>query len=248
MPMGDAPLVPVLSPRLKARIAGALYVLCIACGLFAEMIVRSKLIVYSDAAATAQNILAAPTLYRLGFFADVAAMMLGVLSSLIMYTLFKVVSRGLALTALALDVISNTVSICGSVLLFAPLVILRGGGPLPAFSPAELQWLALLSVKMYELAYAMNLAIFSGSCLITGYLIFRSTFLPKVLGVLLAIAGLCYLINSFVSFMPQGFGDFLFPWILLPVILGEGALALWLLFVGVDSSKWNEIAEARPAS
>jgi hypothetical protein len=243
--MSNAPLVPQFSPRLKAGIAGALYLLCIFCGFFAEMVVRSKLIVYSDPAATSRNILASPGLYRLGFFADVTAMMLGVLSSLIMYTLFKIVSRGLALTVLVLDVISNTVSICGSVLLFTPLVILRGGESLAAFSPNQLQWLALLSIKMYESAYAMNLAIFSGSCLLTGYLIVRSGFLPRFLGVLLAIAGLCYLINSFVSFMPQGFGDFPFPWILLPVIVGEGALALWLLFVGVDSSKWNQIAAAQ---
>jgi hypothetical protein len=243
--MSNASLVPELSPRLKARVAGALYVLCIVCGFFAEMVVRSKLIVYSDPAATSRNILASPALYRLGFFADVTAMMLGLLSSVIMYTLFKVVSRGLALTVLVLDVISNTVSLCGSVLLFAPLVILRGGESLAAFSPSQLQWLALLSIKMYESAYAMNLAIFSGSCLLTGYLIFRSGFLPRFLGVLLAIAGLCYLTNSFVSFMPQGFGDFLFPWILLPVIVGEGALALWLLFVGIDSSTWNRIAAAQ---
>jgi hypothetical protein len=239
--------VPVISPRAKARIAGALYLICIACGFFAEMVVRSKLIIYSDPSATARNILESPALYRLGFFADVTAMILGVLTSVIFYLLFKVVSRGLALTVLVLDVISNTVSICGAVLLYAPLIILPGGGAVTALSPAEQQGLALLSIKLYESAYSMNLAVFSGSCLLTGYLIFRSTFLPRTLGVLLAIAGACYLINSFVNFMPPGFGDFLFPWILLPVILGEGLLALWLLIAGIDSSQWSRVA-ARPRS
>jgi hypothetical protein len=65
------------------------------------------------------------------------------------------------------------------------------------------------------------------------------------LGVLLAIAGVCYLTNSFVNFMPPGFGEYLFPWILLPVILGEGALALWLLIIGINPTKWNEIAAAQ---
>jgi len=233
------------SARLRARISGALYVACIACGFFAEMSVRSKLIVYTDPAATARNILGSPALYRLGFFADMAAMMLGVLSSVILYTLLRAVSRSLALAVLVLDIISNTVSLCAGVLLFAPLIILPGDGDfLQAFSPAQLQALSLLSIKMYESAYAVNLGIFSGSCLLTGYLIFRSTFLPRALGALLGIAGACYLINSFVSLMPPGFGDDLFPWILLPVMLGEGALALWLLIVGLNARKWDEIAAA----
>jgi Domain of unknown function (DUF4386) len=232
------------SPKFRARVAGALYVLCIVCGFFAEMIVRSKLIVYTDPAATARNILASPALYRAGFFADVTAMTLGVLSSIVLYTLLKAVSRTLALTVLILDVISNAVSICGAVLLFAPLAILPGGDGLSVFAPAQLQALALLAIKMYELAYALSLALFSGSCLLTGYLIYRSSFLPKAIGVLLAAAGVCYFINSFVSFMPKGFGDALFPWILLPVLLGEGTVALWLLIVGVNSAKWNEIAVA----
>jgi hypothetical protein len=69
--------------------------------------------------------------------------------------------------------------------------------------------------------------------------------LPKPIGVLLGLAGVCYLINSFVSLMPKGFADGLFPWILLPVLIGEGATALWLLIVGVDATKWHAMAEAQ---
>jgi hypothetical protein len=242
-----AAAIPRASANLRARVAGAIYVACIACGFYSELVVRAKLIVPGDAAATAANILASPALYRLGFFADLTAMTLGVVSAVIMYTLFEVVSRTLALTVLMFDIISNTISICGAVLLFAPLAILSGDGYLSALPAAELPSLALLSVKMYELSYAMNLAFFSVSCLLTGYLIFRSRFLPKTLGVLLAIAGVCYLINSFVDFMPKGYGDSLFPWILLPSLIAESILALWLLLVGVNSSKWTEIAALRRA-
>jgi hypothetical protein len=233
------------SARLRARISGGLYVLCIGLGFFAEMVVRSKLIVYTDPAVTARNILGSPSLYRLGFFADMVAMMLGVLSSVILYTLLKVVSRSVALSVLVLDVISNAISLCGGVLLFAPIIILSGDDHLSGFSSAQLQWLSLLSLKIYESAYALNLAVFSGSCLLTGYLIFRSTFLPKALGILMGVAGACYLTNSFVSFMPEGFGKGLFPWILLPVILAEGALALWLLIIGLDSAQWSAMAARR---
>ena len=84
------------SARLRARLAGALYVVCIVCGFFAELVVRAKLVVHSDAALSAHNIVAAPGLYRAGFFADVSAMTLGVLSSIVLYTLYKAVSRGLS--------------------------------------------------------------------------------------------------------------------------------------------------------
>ncbi len=233
------------SPRVRARLAGVLYVLCIVCGFYAEMVVRAKLIVPSDAVATAHNILSAPGLYRLGFFADVSAMGLGLLSAVIFYTLLKPVSRGLALTVLVLDVVSNAISICGAVLLYAPLTFLQRPELLAAFSEAQRQSLALLSIHLYELSYALNLAFFSGSCILTGYLIFRSTFLPRVLGVLLALAGACYLVNSFVDFMPQGYADWLFPWILLPSALGEAAVALWLLFAGVNAKKWAEVDAAQ---
>ncbi len=219
--------------------------LCIGCGFFAEMLVRAKLVVYNDAAATAQNIAAAPGLYRAGFFADVSAMTLGVLSSVLLYTLLNVVSRGLALTVLVLDVISNAVSISGSILLFAPLIILQGDGYLSGLSAPQLSSLALLSIKLYESVYAISLGLFSGSCLLTGYLVFRSTFLPKTIGVLLALAGICYLLNTFVVLMPKGFAEYLFPWIFLPILVGEAALAFWLLIAGVNSAKWDAIARGQ---
>lgn len=238
-------VIPQASARLRARISGALYVLCIGCGLFAEMVVRARLVVYGDAAVTAHNIAAAPGLYRAGFFADVSAMALGALSSVLLYTLLKAVSRGLALTVLVLDVISNAVSISGSILLFAPLIILQGDGYLSALTAPQLSSLALLSIKLYESVYAISLGLFSGSCLLTGYLIFRSTFLPKAIGVVLALAGTCYLVNTFVVLMPKGFADYLFPWIFLPILVGEGSLALWLLIAGVNSAKWDAIAGAQ---
>jgi len=234
--------IPATSARLRARIAGALYVLCIGCGFFAEMFVRARLVADSDAAVTAHNIAASPGLYRAGFFADVSAMTLGVLSSVLLYTLFKVVSRVIALTVLVLDVMSNAVSISGSILLFAPLVILQGDGYLSVLTAPQRGSLALLSIKLYESLYAISLGLFSGSCLLTGYLIFRSTFLPRATGVLLAVAGICYLLNTFVVLMPTGFAEYLFPWIFLPILVGEGTLALWLLIAGVNSAKWEAIS------
>jgi uncharacterized protein DUF4386 len=129
--------------------------------------------------------------------------------------------------------------------LFAPLIIVGGDGYLSALSAPQLSSLALLSIKLYECMYAISLGLFSGSCLLTGYLIFRSTFLPKTIGVLLALAGICYLLITFVVLMPKGFADYLFPWIFLPILVGEATLALWLLIAGVNSAKWDAIARAQ---
>jgi len=238
-------LIPETSPQLRARIAGILYLLSIACGFFAELFVRAKLIVYSDPGATAQNIMASASLYRMGFFADVTAMTSGLTSGVISYTLFKPVSRNLALAVLAFDLVSNTVSLSAAILLFAPLSLLHGGVAMTAFSQQELAQLALESVKLYELAYGLSLALFSGSCLLGGYLVYRSTFLPRFLGVLLMAAGACYLSNGFVNFMPPGFGDGLFPWILMPCLLAEVAMSLWLTIVGLNARKWHDLVAAR---
>ncbi len=230
------------TPRQLARIAGVLYLICIASGFFAELFVRAKLIVLSDAATTAGNIMASPALYRVGFFADFAALTSGMVIAVLFYRLLKPLSPTLALLDFMLAIVSNVVSIVALILLYAPLVLLNGAPYWQALHPAQLQELALLSIKLYELGYAINLMLFGFECLVAGYLIFKSTFLPRTLGAFLAIAGVCYVINSYVDFMPAHFADFLFPYILLPSLLAETSLALWLTIIGLNNDKWYAVA------
>jgi Domain of unknown function (DUF4386) len=89
----------------------------------------------------------------------------------------------------------------------------------------------------------IGLILLAFDCLLIGYLIFRSDFLPRILGPLLAIAGLCYLINSFANFLSPSFAAHLYPYILLPG-LSEVLLALWLVVIGVNVKRWNEQASA----
>jgi hypothetical protein len=104
-----------------------------------------------------------------------------------------------------------------------------------------LQSLALLALKLQGDSYAIGLVFFGFSCLALGYLIFRSAYLPKAIGVLLAVAGACYLLNSFTRFLYPAAGAALFnAGILLPCFVAELALALWLLVKGVDVAKWQE--------
>ena len=228
-----------MSPNRKARIAGLLYVICIASGFCAEFFVRDKLIAYGDAVLTATNILASPSLYRWGFLADLVSFTSGIMTSVIFYDLFRIVSRPVARFSLAFAVASNTVSLAASIFCYAPLHILNGAGYLQSFTPAQLQSLALLSIRLYQFAFSVNLALFSFDCFATSYLIYKSTFLPRALGVLFGIGGACYLYNSVVYFTPPGAIPDLFPFIYLPSLAAEASLALWLLAVGVNAAKWQ---------
>jgi Domain of unknown function (DUF4386) len=110
---------------------------------------------------------------------------------------------------------------------FAPLVFLR---------TAQLPALALVSLKLHALGYNIARVFFGCHCLLIGYLICRSRYLPRVLGILMIVAGLCYLTNSLTNFLAPGFAAILFPWILLPSAAAEWSLTAWLLAVGVGVS------------
>jgi hypothetical protein len=228
-----------MSTSLKARLAGLLYLICIASGFSAEFFVRDKLVAYGDAALTATRILAAPTGYRLGFLSDLISFTTGILISVIFYDLFQIVSRPVARVALAFAIVSNTVSIAASIFCYAPLHLLSGASYLNTFESAQLQSLSLLSLRLYQFAFSLNLGLFSIDCLATGFLIYKSTFLPRVLGVLLAIGGLCYLYNSVAYFTPPAAVPDLFPYSYLPSLIAEVSLALWLTIAGVSADKWE---------
>jgi hypothetical protein len=107
------------------------------------------------------------------------------------------------------------------------------------FKLDQLQALALLFLRLHAQAYNSSLVFFGFYCLLIGYLIFRSTFLPRILGVLMAIAGLGWL-----TFLSPPLADYLSPYILAPGVLGEGSLTLWLLVKGVNEQRWKEQASA----
>src|SRR5262249_23008069 len=125
----------------------------------------------------------------------------------------------------------------------AAVLILSGADFLKAFDPSQLHSLAFLSLKLFDNGYGISLVFFGFFCIFTGYLIFKSTFLPRILGVLMAIAGLCYLINIFVLFLAPSLAHHFF-YILLPAGLAELSLALWLLVKGVNAQRWKQQAAA----
>lgn len=233
-----------MSPRLLARIAGLLYLIVILGGIFAEIFVRGRLVVHGDAAATAHNILAHETLFRSGFAVELfycAACNIPII--VIFYNLFKVVNRNITLLMVFFDLVTTAIESVSLLAHYAPLILLGGGHHLGAFTAEQLQAWAYVCLELFEYGFAISLVFFGFDCLAMGYLIFRSTFLPRFIGVLLAIEGLGYLVNSFALFLAPALQSRIFPYFMATGI-AEVALCLWLLVMGVNVQQWKEQASA----
>jgi hypothetical protein len=230
------------SPQAYARIGGVLYLIIIVAGLFAEAFVRDRLIVPTDAAATATNIMAHELLFRLGIAADLITFLCAVALTMILYVLLKPVNRNLALLAAFFNLVQDAIGGINGLNLYRALQLLGRADYLKVFSPEQLQAMALLSLKAHSVGFGIALIFFGFSCLVLGYLIFRSGFFPKLLGILMAIAGACYLILSSAVILSPPVAGALFLWVALPAFIGELSLALWLTVKGVNVPKWEEKA------
>jgi hypothetical protein len=153
-------------------------------------ITHAALIVFGEAAATANNILASEQLWRLGFAALLVMLTCDVGVAVIFYVLLKPVNRTIALLGFAFRLVMTAILGVNMLARFAPLLLLRDGASSAAFRTDQMQALALLSVKLFKQGFIVALVFFGLHCLAIGWLIFRSTFLPRILGVLLAVAGL----------------------------------------------------------
>jgi hypothetical protein len=226
-PIGEA------SPRLKARIAGVFYLLEMLTAGFALFVLR-RLGVSGDAAATATNILAHQSLFQLGFAANLLGFACYIAVTGLFYDLFKPVNRSLSLLAAFFSLVGCTVGAVSCLFELAPLAVLGGAQYLNVFKVEQLQALALTFLKLYGQCFDISFVFFGFYCLLIGYLIFRSGFLPRILGAGMAIAGLGWL-----TFLSPALAHDLSPYILAAGI-GEASLTLWLLGAGVNAARWKE--------
>src|SRR6202158_1454175 len=227
------------SPRLKARITGALYLITILTGIFAQGFVSGRLVVDGAAAATAANILAHRGLFQLGFAVYLIEMACQIAITALFYDLLKPAGRCVSLLAAFLGLAGCVIKTFSRVFFIVPLFVLGGAHYLSVFSLEQLQALALLFLKVNDRGAAIALVFFGFYALLTGYLILRSTFLPRILGVLSVLGGLGWL--SFL-YLPLGYR--LFPYVAAFGLLGSAALMLWLLIFGVNEQLWKEQASA----
>ena len=233
-----------ISPQHYARLGGVLYLYIIVAGMFAELFVRSRLIVSTDAAVTASNIMANESLFRLGFSGELLHIAFDVVVAVILYALLRPIDRNIALLAAFMRVACDIVLAVASLSHFAALKLFADAEYLKTFTPDQLHTFALLALKLHGDGYAISLVFFGFACLSLGYLIYRSGFLPRTIGALMAIAGVCYLINSFSHFLSPAFAATLFPGLFVPIFVAELSLALWLTVKGVNVARWGEKASA----
>ena len=227
------------SVQAYARTAGALYLVIIVLGLLGEAVVRGSLVVSGDAAATAQRIMESQFLWRLGVAGELVLLICAVPLTLLWYVLLRPVNRHLTLLAIFFAVISLAVESVSALYLQAALAPLSSAEYLQVLGPAQRHAMAYLAVDSHANAFGVALIFFGVECLIVGYLIRKSGYFPTAIGVLMQIAGLCYLVNSFSLVLSPSLASILFPAILVPAFIGESSFCLWLLIKGVDVDAWE---------
>lgn len=222
------------SPQLYARIGGALYLIIIAIGASGELFIRNRLVVRGDPGATAGKIRESEHLWRAGIAGEIVLLICAVMLTLILYRLLAPVGRDLALMVVFFNLVSIAVEAAASLSLVKTLFPLADASYLAALEPQQLHALAYFSIRAHGYGFGSALIFFGAACLFLGTLIYRSGYLPRPIGVLIQIAGLCYLINSFALILSPPLAGLLFPAILLPPFVAETSLCLWLLIRGVN--------------
>jgi hypothetical protein len=228
------------SPRSLARMAGVFQGLEGTTATFGQVIVLGRLVVFGKAAATSANILTHERLFWLGFASSLIGVVFHIAWALLLYDLLKPVNRRVSLFAMFVILVGCAIQTLTSVLYLAPMLVLNAGSSLSALAAEQLQALAYVFIRLNGYAFNTYLVFFGLWCVLIGVLIFRSTFLPRVLGVLLAISGLGWMIYLVPPLAIRLF----IPYIAGASAVGEIPLLLWFLVVGVNNERWKEQAAA----
>jgi hypothetical protein len=222
----------VYSLKKNARLAGLLYFGLIITGVFSIMYVSSQIIVQGDAIATAKNILAKEFLFRTGLINDLISNTIFVFLVLVLYRLLKQVNKNQAKLMVALVIVQIPVVFVMEAFSITSLMILKGE-LLKTFELSQRQDLAMLFLKINDYGI-IALELFWGLWLIPfGHLVYKSRFIPRIFGIFLIIAGIAYIIDSFVTILYPGYSSYLNQPTLLLAALGELSITLWLLIKGV---------------
>lgn len=227
------------SPLLLARLLGIIGVAGILTGAFDIGYVQGSLIVPDSPSTTLHNLLAHETLFRLGFSAHLFELLLNIPGEIIFFVLLRRVNGVVAAIALGCGIVGISVEAVDLLCAYVPLKIATEGGAVVAFRPEQLHALSYLSSRLQQAGLLLSWVFYGIDELASGFLWFRSGFLPRVLGILLGLSGLCYFTHGFLSFLAPGLDARLYPYILYPCLPGEGLSSLWLATVGLNVPKWK---------
>jgi hypothetical protein len=226
----------------NARIAGFIYLIYIVVSIFADVFGRSTLIALGDAATTAGNIMASAWQFRIGFVCDLVAAVLFLLTAWALYVLLKPVNKNLALLFLLLNLGGVAVWCASDLFLIASQLLLSGADYLKVFQADQLQALAMLSLYIYKYGFLGIAQVFFGAWLFPlGYLVFKSGFLPRILGLILMVHCVVWLMSVLQFFLFPSFIGITFvgiTYLSYPMgFIAEFGLALWLLIMGAKDPK-----------
>jgi hypothetical protein len=223
------------NPQATARATGILILLTIVGGVFAQGFVSNRLVQFSDAGVTAANILANRSLFQVSFTVLLIEMACQIATTALFYRLLRPVNGDLALVSSFIDLAGSVMKTMARVFYITPLLLLSGATAFAAFTPEQLRALALLLLRINDRGAAMALAFFGVSGVLRGYLIYRSGYLPRFLGIAAMISGAGWLRYFYT---PLRFPPFTF---IAVFALAVAAIEIfWLIFRGVDRERWNE--------
>ena len=231
------------SVQRYARIAGVLFLLTMVAGGFGELIVP-RLIVSADPGATARNIVASDSLFRLAFASYLVEALCDVALAWLLYVLLRPVQQNLSLLAAFFGLVSTAVYAVAELFYFGALLILNGGTEyLKTFSPDQVHGLAFLSLTLFQYGGGLFFVFYGVASILRGYLIFQSGYLPRFLGVLVAFGGAGFVVLNFALVLAPAYASDL---LLLPMMLAVVAMTAWFLARGVDIPKWEAKDATQP--
>jgi hypothetical protein len=225
------------SIKKNARIAGFWYLLMALTGPIGLLYVPLKLIVPGDATATANNILASETLFRIGIVSNILCQLAFIFLVLALYRLLKGVDQQLALRMVALVLVAVPIAFLNMLNPLAALLLLSSADFLSVFAADQLHALAMVFINLEKYG-TMIVQIFWGLWLLPfGLLVFKSGFFPKILGIFLVLACFGYLADSFTFLLFPGYADIVSSFAAVPEAVGEFSMVLWLLIIGAREQK-----------
>jgi hypothetical protein len=222
------------SKRKVVTVLRVLYPIWFVLGLFGVMYVPATIIVAGDAIATANNILANELLFRMGIVGSLTVQVIQIFVVLLLYKLFKSVNRSHASLMVVFALVGIPIAMLNTLNRLATLLLLNGADYLKVFEPNQLQALVLLFLNLNEQGQLIAI-IFWGLWLFPlGYLIYKSGYFPRILGIWVIIGGVGYVLDSLTHFLLPNYANYeaiLFPLVLL-LTIGETLFALWVVVKG----------------
>lgn len=231
-----------ISPRVYARIVGMLYLLIFFVGPFAFFMGRTSVFVPGDPTATVNNLMASEATFRFGMVAETVIVLVEIVVSALLYVLFKPVSRPLSLAAAFARFAQSAVQAVNLFTAVPALLLLGGAGYLSVFEPDQLNALVLLFLDANAFMIIIWGLIFGFHLLLLGYLVYRSGFLPRILGMLLIIGAVGYLAQSYGHILVPQYDELLSTVVIVLSIPGELAFTVWLLWKGINVERWEQRA------